>query len=150
MDIAMLVRSACAVAVLLPAGAVFAQQTGEEHDEFLRNFVVGTYAIVGRQPNGGAAYAGTADIARRGDTLVLTRKVGGRTTVAEGGVERAAPPADRPRVFNFRWTTGRSRFRMSCLGRGDFDNYARLTCVWNEIDGRKEPGLEAFFHRAAD
>jgi hypothetical protein len=126
-----------------PARAADSEQ---EIDEDFRAFVVGDYAIVGRRPDGGPPYAGTARIEQRGQALVLTRRIGAATTVYEGGLERAMPPMDRPRVFRFRWTDGKAKMLMTCLMRADLANYPRLTCEWGE-PGAKDPGLEAYFHR---
>jgi hypothetical protein len=144
----MLLRAAYALAFLLPASLAFAQGADSD-DEAFRNFLVGIYTIVGKQPDGGAGYTGTGGIALRGDKLVLTRTIGRRTTTADGAVERAAPPADRPRVLRFRWAAGKRQFLMTCLAQGDLDNYARLTCLWGDAAGEKAPGVEAFFRRAA-
>ncbi len=146
----MRLRLVFVLAALLPAAALdqTAATTGEkEIDDDFRGFVVGDYAIVGKRPEGGPAYAGTAKIERRGDVLVLTRRIGNATTVYEGGLERAEPPMDRPRVFRFRWVQGKSKMLMTCLMRADLDNYARLSCEWGDPAAQKEPGLEAFFHR---
>lgn len=132
-----------------PASAPAASTQDKEIDDDFRGFVVGDYHIVGRRPSGGPPYAGSARIERRGETLVLTRKIGETTTVYEGGLERADPPADRPRVFRFRWTQGKSKMLMTCLLRADLDNYARLSCEWADSPQHREPGLEAFFHRKA-
>jgi hypothetical protein len=135
---------AAAIAVLAAAPAM----ADESDASVLMTFVAGDYALVGRAPDGGASYAGTAKIAEEGDHLSLERQVGGRTVRANGRVEVPSPPGEG-QVLRFRWTDGQA-ITMTCLVAGDLDNYARLTCLWG-ADGQepKEPGLEAMFSTTA-
>ena len=134
------------MAAFLCASGAFAEDA-EQTDDALMGFVEGKYAIVGRAPDGGAGYSGTAAIERDGKVLRMTRRVDGKEIAAEGGVEIPAPPGER-RALRFRWrepvpTT------MTCLVHSDLDNYARLTCVWL-ADGSApaQPGIEALFPTA--
>jgi hypothetical protein len=134
-----------AVSAVLAAGPAM----GDESDaSVLMSFVAGDYALVGREPDGGASYAGTATIAEEGDHLSLERQVGGHTVRATGRVEVPSPPGEG-QVLRFRWTDGQA-ITMTCLVAGDLDNYARLTCLWG-ADGQelREPGLEAMFSTTA-
>jgi hypothetical protein len=139
-------RTALAVAATIAAGAP--AMADESDASVLMSFVAGDYALVGRGPDGGASYAGTAKIAEEGDHLSLERQVGGRTVRATGRVEVPSPPGEG-QVLRFRWTDGQA-ITMTCLVAGDLDNYARLTCLWG-TDGKdlKEPGLEAMFSMTA-
>ncbi|MGH6962269.1 MAG: hypothetical protein ACREE7_17440 [Dongiaceae bacterium] len=132
------------MAALAPGPAI----AGDSDASFLLSFVAGDYALIGREPDGGAAYAGTARIEQDGDHLILEREIGGRTVRAVGRVEVPSPPGEG-QVLRFRWGDGRAE-TMTCLVAGDLDNYARLTCLW-AADGQppKEPGLEAMFSTAA-
>src|SRR5262245_8413038 len=135
---------AAAMAVLVPEPAI----ADDTDDSFLLSFVAGDYAVVGREPDGGPPYAGTAKIAQDGDHLVLERRIGGRTVRALGRVEVPSPPGEG-QVLRFRWGDGQAML-MTCLVAGDLDNYARLTCLWGaENQQLKEPGLEAMFWTAA-
>jgi hypothetical protein len=140
----LLAGAVAAAIVALAAGPA----TADESDAaVVMSFVAGDYALVGRGPDGGASYAGTAKIAEEGDHLGLERQVGGRTVRAVGRVEVPSPPGEG-QVLRFRWDDGQA-ITMTCLVAGDLDNYARLTCLWG-ADGRalKEPGLEAMFSTA--
>ena len=141
-------RTALAVAAAIAALAAAPAMADESDASVLRAFVAGDYALVGRGPDGGASYAGTAKIAEEGDHLSLERQVGGRTVRATGRVEVPSPPGEG-QVLRFRWTDG-GAMTMTCLVAGDLDNYARLTCLWG-ADGQalKQPGLEAMFSTAA-
>jgi hypothetical protein len=131
---------AVAAALLLALGP--AAPAAQDADPLL-DFVAGEYVLVGRQPDGGAAYAGTARIERRGDHLVLTRQVGELRTEARGAVEPAA--GGDARVLRFRDAGARV---MTCLVHSDLDNYARLSCLWAE-GAPAQPGLESYFPTAA-
>jgi hypothetical protein len=138
-------RAVGAVIVALAAGPAMAD---ESDASVLMSFVAGDYALVGRAPDGGASYTGTATIAEEGDHLSLERQVGGRAVRAVGRVEVPSPPGEG-QVLRFRWDDGQA-ISMTCLVAGDLDNYARLTCLWG-ADGQdlKEPGLEAMFSTTA-
>ena len=140
-------RAVVAAAVAMSPLAVAPAMADDSDGSFLLSFVAGDYALIGREPDGGGAYAGTAKIAQEGEQLVLERRIGGRTVRAVGRVEVPSPPGEG-RVLRFRWDDGQA-VTMTCLVAGDLDNYARLTCLWG-ADGQdlKEPGLEAMFPTA--
>ncbi len=141
-------RAALAVALAMTAPALERAIADDSDASDLLSFVAGDYALIGREPDGGGPYAGTARITQDGDYLVLDRRVGGRTVHAVGRVEVPSPPGEG-QVLRFRWGDGQA-MTMTCLVAGDLDNYARLTCLWG-ADGQppKEPGLEAMFATAA-
>jgi hypothetical protein len=119
-----------------------------EPDRDLMDFVVGNYALIGREPDGGSVYSGTANIGLSGDDhLVLRRKIDGHEIVAEGRFEVPSPPGEG-RVLRFRWRDP-APILMTCLVGSDLDNYARLSCIWvREGSQPNEPGLEAMFPTA--
>ena len=126
-------------------------QAQDDGDASLRAFVTGDYAIVGRAPELGAAYNGSARIDEDGTQLILERRIAGRTMQAIGRVEKPSPGEGR--VLRFRWTDsqamGGQAMTMTCLVNGDLDNYARLTCLWSaDSMPAKRPGLEAMFPTA--
>ncbi len=123
-----------------------------EDEPFVLEFVVGDYVVVGRGPDGGAAYAGSARIEKRGRELRLLRKVGGESSVAVGVHDFASPGEGE--VLRFRWTVSergeREERSMTCLVGSDLDNFARLTCYWTRVGTQPdEPGLEALFGTGA-
>ena len=141
-------RMALGVAVAMAVLGLEPAIADDSDASFLLSFVAGDYALIGREPDGGGPYAGTARITQDGDQLVLERRIGGRTVRALGRVEVPSPPGEG-QALRFRWGDGRAML-MTCLVAGDLDNYARLTCLWG-ADGQqlKEPGLEAMFSTAA-
>ncbi len=140
-------RAALAVAVAMAALAPEPAIADDGDASFLLSFVAGDYALIGREPGGGAAYAGTARITQDGDQLILERQIGGGTVRAVGRAEVPSPPGEG-QVLRFRWDDGHAML-MTCLVAGDLDNYARLTCLWGADGQPREPGLEAMFATAA-
>lgn len=140
--------AACVIAAAIAALAAGAAVAADDDASDLRGFVAGDYALVGRAPADGAAYAGTATIAEDGEQLILERRIGGRTLRATGRVEAPSPPGEG-QLLRFHWTDGQA-MTMTCLVGGDLDNYARITCLWAP-DGQpvKQPGLEAMFSTTA-
>src|SRR5262249_30225202 len=119
----------------------------EAEDDPLLDFVVGDYSMIGRDPDGGATYSGSARIARPRDALNLERTRGGQRVTAAGRLELPSPPGEG-HVLRFRWQDPEP-MTMTCLIGTDLDNYARLTCYWMR-DGSepRQPGLEAMFATA--
>jgi hypothetical protein len=141
-------RQFCAVAAFLLSVAPGLAGAATLDDDTLLSFVEGDYALVGREPDGGAPYGGTARIERHDATLLLHEKRGARTIAATGRIETPSPPGEG-RVLRFRWRDPEPML-MSCLVSGDLDNYARLTCTWlQEGTHPAAPGLEALFPTAA-
>ena len=111
------------------------------------DFFVGSYAIVGQEPEGGAVYSGSAEIKIDGSNLVMTRRIGGHSTEAIGSFEVAL--GGEAKVLRFR-SSARSAATMTCLSGTDLDNYPRLTCLWQRAGkAPASPGLEALFPTAA-
>jgi hypothetical protein len=130
-------------ALVLSAGAALGKDEKTQADALL-SFVVGDYVIVGREPDGGAPYAGTARIEPRTGGLFLNRRRGQHEVTAIGRLEVPSPP-NEGRVLRFRWYDPEPVL-MTCLVSADLDNYPRLTCYWlHEGTQPAEPGLEAMF-----
>jgi hypothetical protein len=132
-----------AAAITVPALA----DAAETADAPPLDFVVGDYIIIGRDPDGGATYAGSARIELSADGLVLDRNRGDHRVTAKGRLEVPSPPGEG-HVLRFRWQDPEP-VTMTCLISSDLDNYARLTCYWLR-DGSepRQPGLEAMFATA--
>jgi hypothetical protein len=137
------------IAVLLAAPTLAAEA---EPDDSMLGFVVGDYVVIGRDPDSGAVYSGSAriglaDIGPAGG-LVLERRVGEHPITARGGFEVPSPPGEG-RVLRFRWQEP-APIVMTCIVGSDLDNYARLTCIWlREGSEPATPGLEAMFPTAS-
>ncbi|QIH09755.1 MULTISPECIES: hypothetical protein [unclassified Pseudomonas] len=124
--------------VLLGSLAAHAAQAPEPHIYY--SLVPGHYLFIGKEPDGGPTYSGTAVIRFENQALTLVKTLNGQTTTAIGKVERAV--MGEAEVLRFSWPGHSS----TCLVRGDLDNYSRLTCYWVKAGiEHLEPGLEAYF-----
>jgi hypothetical protein len=131
------------LALVLSTGAALAKDGKIDADPPL-NFVVGDYIIVGREPDAGPSYSGTAHIELGEGGLLLKRRRSTHEVTAIGRFEVPSPPSEG-RVLRFRWYDPEPVL-MTCLVSADLDNYARLTCYWaHEGSQIPAPGLEAMF-----
>jgi hypothetical protein len=125
------------------AAAVLAK----DDDAALRDLVLGDYVTVGREPDGGTAYNGSARIEFDDNHLVLRERRGEHQITAVGRFEVPSPP-DEGHVLRF-LSQNPEAVTMTCVVSSDLDNYARLTCVWlRQGSEPAEPGLEAMFPTA--
>jgi hypothetical protein len=108
------------------------------------SLMTGRFVFVGRNPDNGSTYSGSAIISRLENGFALQRTIGPDTIEARGTIEVPNPPGEGT-VLRFRWNDG-NRKLMTCLISSDLDNYPRLTCYWL-IEGKEHfaPGLEAYF-----
>jgi hypothetical protein len=114
---------------------------GEPPDDFY----AGNYSIVGQKPAGGPAYKGRAHIEIKDHKLRLSRTINGRTSVAEG---KFVPGGERKKkCLEFEWKDSHGSAEMFCQYSVDFDNYARLSCVWSYGRAVKSglPGFESYY-----
>jgi len=115
----------------------------EEHDDFLRQFVVGEYQIVGKPPDAKTTYLGHATIQISGSQLVIKRTIAGKTWVAQGRIEKTHEDV---RVLRIRFLRDQAPIEQTCLISSDLDNYARITCYsYSPHAKTPDPGLEAYF-----
>lgn len=132
-----LTASAALLCALLTAHNASAMDSAPS---MLHTMLPGHYAIIGQMPDGGPAYAGSAQITLNEGMLELTRTIGTHTISGTGAVEHAK--IGEAEVVRFRWP-GHSA---TCLHRLDLDNYSRLSCYWTPDDMTpQQPGLEAYF-----
>ena len=109
-----------------------------------QELLIGDYVIIGREPDGGTTYAGTARVEPRTGGLFLKQHRGEHEVTAFGRLEVPSPP-DEGRVLRFRWDNPEPVLT-TCLVSADLDNYPRLTCTWlHEGSQPAQPGLEAMF-----
>ena len=112
----------------------------------------GEYVIVGREPDGGKAYAGSARIERLGREITVRRRIeNGPESLLTGGLEPALGGDMQVLRLRSSGGAGDSGVDFTCLERGDLDNYIRLTCYWTTAadSSPNQPGLEALFPTGA-
>lgn len=108
-------------------------------------FFRGNYLLIGRKPDGGAAYVGRVSLREEeGGGLAVTRRIGGRAVRGSARFETAT--ADRIPVLRMRFVFDGRRCEGTYLWQTDLDNYSRLTGYVYRLDGKtRSPGLEALF-----
>ncbi len=139
----------------VPARGGAAPSAGVADAEEL-DFFCGTYEMIGRQPAGGALYAGTVELSRDGDHLRLRRtlrpaaagEVAGPDVRGEGTARLERRTADRIRVLTAEIReAGEVREAWCSIGTG-LDNDPRLMCeVRVRGTAPAAPGREAWFFR---
>jgi hypothetical protein len=109
------------------------------------DFFAGHYVMVGQKPSDGRAYKGRARIEIKENKIVLYRTLTGKTTSVEG--EFYPGGESKKKSLKFKWKNAQGSAEMICQYSVDFDNYARLSCVWT--DGSKShegvPGFESYY-----
>jgi hypothetical protein len=109
----------------------------------LPGFFDGDYALVGKNPDGGAAYHGHARIETEGCAMTLRRRIGDQERIASGGWKALDHPQGAV-VLEFRDAADGAVLK--CQFDVDLGNYPRLTCLRTMIGiVHSEPGLEALF-----
>ena len=128
----------CVVVALLPATALT-----KETDDFLSNFILGTYHLIGKAPDSENTYYGKVEIANTDDGLRITRIIGGKTVAGTAAIEKSL---DNIQVLRMRFVEHDLQYEETCMIDSDLDNYARITCYLYQPDKETDdPGLEALF-----
>lgn len=139
--------------ITLVSPAVVADQNKEpEHDDgalsvggtlIIPDAFTGDYILVGKHPNGGAVYSGSASLQAVENNIIIKLRIGGEVTSAVGHFEVPQPPGEGV-VLRFIETS--NKWKSTCLWQSDLDNYFRLSCYKLEVEAtHSEPGLESFF-----
>lgn len=103
----------------------------------------GDYILVGKHPDGGAAYSGSASLQTEENNIIMKLRIGREVTSAIGHFEVPHPPGEGA-VLRFVETS--NKWKSTCLWQSDLDNYFRLSCYKLEVgETHSEPGLESFF-----
>lgn len=118
---------------------------GGEH--ITPDFFAGNYVVVGKQPDGGAAYNGSASLKADGSKIVMRLRIGDEITSAIGRFE-VPQPAGEGAVLRF--VDAENKWKSTCLWHSDLDNYFRLTCYKLMIGvHHSEPALVSLFPTGA-
>jgi hypothetical protein len=113
-------------------------------DDFLPQFLVGEYHIVGKYLDAQTTYLGHATIQVSGAQLVIERTIDGKTVVAHGRIEKTHEDVQ---VLRTRFLQDQTPIEQTCLISSDLDNYARITCYsYSPHTKTTDPGLEAYFY----
>ena len=128
---------------------LFSQLSAQKHtdkNEFLKDFLQGSYEVIGRYPDSNALYSGTVTIQLSDSSLKVIRIINGVETDGQGMIETAT--ADKRTVLRVCFILDKIEFEATYLIESDLDNYARLTgYVYIKSGATKKPGIEALFPR---
>jgi len=118
--------------------------TTDEQNEFLYNFLQGSYDLIGKFPDSDKTYCGRVIMTKMKDRMLVVRKIAGRKIKGTGHIETAT--ADNIKILRVRFKDGDKNYETTYLISSDLDNYARLSGHLYLKDGKsRHPGLEALF-----
>lgn len=116
-----------------------------DNHEFLYEYLVGHYIVIGKELNSDKTYCGKVVFSYENDCLIVTRDIEGKILKGEGSIEHALGP-DEANVLRVRFVQKGQEYEITYLWRSDLDNYARLSGYLYQ-PGKKtdSPGMEALF-----
>lgn len=118
----------------------------KEKEDFLLSSLAGPYHVIGRLPDSRKTYSGQMDISRKGQKLVLERKINGVKITGEATVQSAT--SDNVPVIRAAWKQGKTEYGATYLVHTDLDNYPRLTgYIYYSGKETRAPGMEALFSK---
>ncbi|MBU6955361.1 hypothetical protein [Hahella sp. HN01] len=117
---------------------------GETAKDFLGDFIIGAYQLIGKAPDSTSTYQGALQIYSENHQLKIKREIGGAVIFGEAAIEDAAH--GEATVLRMRFQENSIAYESTCLVQSDLDNYARISChLYQANKGSKTPGLEALF-----
>lgn len=118
----------------------------DERLEFLSNFLVGDYDMIGKYPDG-MLFTGTVSLRLEKSKLIYVRKFG--DTVLKEPVSFEYRTADSVVIAVIRYTVEDIHYRTEYMIHSDTGNYPRLTGkIYSDRNGSETHGIEALFFRA--
>lgn len=116
-----------------------------EPDDFIADFLAGSYILIGKSMDSNETYTGHVEISTHDGALKIRRVVDGKVTVGNGAIESALN--GETSVLRIRFVEDEGQFEKTCLWRGDLNNHARISCyLYRTGEDTLNPGLEALFH----
>ena len=132
------------VIVILTLFALPVAMAGEPRKEFLSDFILGKYLLVGKSANSTNTYFGHVEIYSEEEELRVRRKIGSQTVQGRAKIENANQ--GETKVLRVTFDSDGHPYKSTCLIHGDLDNYARISCYLYLSEGEtKQPGLEMLF-----
>lgn len=114
-------------------------------DDFMADFILGKYLLLGKGVDTQRTYTGKVRIYREDQGLKLTRMIDGQSVVADVTFETAL--GGDANVIRIRFKQADQSYEETCLSQSDLDNYARLTCyLYHPGSTTRDPGMEVFYH----
>ncbi|ABC27715.1 hypothetical protein HCH_00821 [Hahella chejuensis KCTC 2396] len=117
---------------------------GETAKDFLGDFVIGAYQLIGKAPDSTSTYQGALQIYSENHQLKIKREIDGAVIFGEAAIEEAAH--GEATVLRMRFKENNVAYESTCLVQSDLDNYARISChLYQANNESKSSGLEALF-----
>jgi len=125
---------------ILVSVSIFSQ----EEDNFLQEFLIGNYSVIGKMVESDDTYFGTMKVDFNNKEFKITRTIKGKTIKANGKIKKTGP--EQTQVFVISFTENKVLYEITYLIDTDFDNYGRLTGYrYYKNSETENPGLEALF-----
>jgi hypothetical protein len=122
----------------------FPARAGEEETDFLYDFLIGSYEVIGRWPDSHKTYTGRVDVSHKDGHLALIRDVDGKKTKCNGRIDSLG--ADDIKVLRVNFNHSGNDYNGTYIIKSDLDNYGRLTgYVYLANGATRKVGLEALF-----
>ncbi len=116
----------------------------DDDENFLMNFLVGEYSVIGKMVENDYTYFGTMKIKLKKNEFEISRKIGNKSIKAEGKIAKTGP--EQIDVFVITFTENKVLYEITYLIDTDYDNYGRLTGYrYYKNNETEKPGLEALF-----
>jgi len=120
---------------------IFSQET---EDDFLKDFLVGEYTIIGKKNESSETYLGSMKIENIKGKFKVTRQIGDKKIICTAAIKEVL--SGEIKVFVIYYTQNKTNYEISYMIDTDFDNYPRLSGYLYRKDVFSDnPGLEAAF-----
>ena len=127
---------------LLHCIPAFAQ---EDQLDFLKQFVLGEYHVVGKYPESDQAYQGKIKFQMIDNNLEVVRTIGSIQVKGKAAIDSVT--ADAVKILRVQFNENDIAYETTYLINSDLDNYARLSgFIYFQNKKTSKPGLEALFH----
>lgn len=133
------------VSTVILAIVIFSSVWADYEEDPMLGFILGSYRIVGQEPEDGDLYKGTMSISMDEDgNLEVIREINGETV--ECSAEMDSVFEGEVSIFVVTFTVDGDDYKAVYLIHSDLDNYARLTgFIFEEERETEVPGIEALF-----
>ncbi len=118
----------------------------EENENFLAEFLIGEYSVIGKMVESDLSYFGSMKIDFKNNEFKVIRTINGNKINANGQLKKALN--EEMDVFVITFTENKVLYEITYLIDTDFDNYGRLTGYrYYKNQETENPGLEALFSK---
>ena len=113
-------------------------------DDFLKDFIIGNYVLIGKAINSDDTYHGKVQIYKDKSNIKIKRLIDQKEIIGDAKLETTAD--GDATVLRINFIDNNERVNSTCLIHSDLHNYPRITCYLYYPDFKTfDPGLETFF-----